>query len=113
MGEFILHSKREQMVPSIPTGKINDLGNRANSAVYNSFETVLRNLKSLPSTISYVGNKISTIVYTTDTGTITETINYTTDVVTSITLSGGTQDGISLTKTFNYTGTNITSLSYS
>ena len=85
----------------------------ATGGVSETFESVLRNIKSYDCTVNYSSNKISTIVYTTGTGTITETVNYSGDVITSIVLSGDTPSGIDLTKSFNYTGTNITSFTYS
>jgi hypothetical protein len=83
-------------------------------AIGNSFETVSKSLASFPYTITYSSGRISTIVYTLpNNSTITKTINYTGDKVTSVVLSGATPSGIQLTKTLTYTGDNITEVSYS
>lgn len=79
-----------------------------------TFETVAKNLRSLPFSITYSSGRLSSIVYTLpNASTITKTINYAGDKVSSIVLSGATPAGISLTKTFTYTGDNITGVSYS
>lgn len=79
-----------------------------------SFETVSQSLSAFPAAISYSSGRISSIVYTLPgPTTITKTINYTGDRVTSIVLSGATPAGISLTKTITYTGDNITGIAYS
>jgi hypothetical protein len=83
-------------------------------ALGNTFETVSQSLSALPQTITYSSGRISTIVYTLpNNSTITKTINYTGDKVTSVVLSGATPSGIQLTKTLTYTGDNITEVSYS
>lgn len=82
-------------------------------SVSETFESVLRNLKSYNSTISYSGDLIDTIVYTLPSGTVTETVDRTGNIINSITLSGDTPSGIDLIKTFNYTGNKITSFTYS
>lgn len=79
----------------------------------NTFEAVLRNLNSYPVTFTYVDGKSDTVSYTTDTGTITETVSYSGNKISSIVLTGDTPSGIDLTKTFNYTGGRITSFTYS
>ena len=85
--------------------------------VFNSaeetFESVLRNLKSYQADYTYSNGKITFVLYTIGTESITETVNYSGDTITSIVLSGDTPSGISLTKSFNYTGTNISSFTYS
>ena len=79
-----------------------------------TFETVMRNIKSYPSVLSYsVDNNVDTITYTLPNGAIIETIGYNGTNVSSITLSGSTPQNISLVKTFNYTGAYITSVTYS
>lgn len=79
----------------------------------NTYETVSKNLKAYPATINYSGTDITSIVYTLPSGTITKTLNFTGDQLTSITLSGSTPTGINLTKTLSYTGDNLTGISYS
>jgi hypothetical protein len=83
------------------------------SSSQEAFETVSKNLKSFPYVITYNGSDIDYITYTTDTGTIVKTFNYTLGVLTSLTLSGATPSGISLTKTFHYSGSILTSFTYS
>ncbi len=84
------------------------------NAVAITFETISKSLNSYPYSISYNSGKISTIIYTIlGPTTITKTINYTGDKITSIVLSGSTPSGISLTKTFTYTSDNITGVAYS
>jgi hypothetical protein len=79
-----------------------------------TFETVSQSLSAYPATINYSSSRVSTIVYTLPgPTTITKTINYTGDKVTSIVLSGATPSGISLTKTLTYTGDNVTGVAYS
>ena len=78
------------------------------------FETVSKNLKSYPYTLTYAGGDLDTITYNLGGGlSIVKTFNYTLTVLTSIVLSGDTPLGISLTKTLVYTGDDLTSVSYS
>lgn len=83
------------------------------NVVREEFETVSKNLKSYNYAINYSGSDISDIVYTTDTSTITKTLNYIGGKLSTIVLSGDTPSGITLTKTLTYTGDNLTSISYS
>lgn len=106
--------KNEQLVPSFPTGKLNDLSRRVSSlesaSAINSFETVSLNLNALDSTLNYDGSgNISSIVYSNG---ITKTLNYTDGNVTSIVLSGTTPGGIELTKTLTYTDGDVTGITY-
>jgi hypothetical protein len=78
-----------------------------------AFETVSKNLKSYPAAYNYAAVKLTSVVYTTPSGTITKTLNYTGDALTSIVLSGSTPSGIALTKTLAYTSGVLTSVSYS
>lgn len=78
-----------------------------------TYETTAKNLKSYPYTFNRTGDVLNSIVYTTPTGIITKTFNYSGDNVSSIVLSGDTPSGIDLTKTFNYTGSVLTSITYS
>ena len=78
------------------------------------FETVSKNLKSYPYTLTYGVDGIDTIVYDLGGGlSVTKNFNYTLSVLTSIVLSGDTPAGIELTKTLNYTGVDLTSVTYS
>jgi hypothetical protein len=83
------------------------------SALQQEFETVSKNLKSYPATLSYTGSTLNSIAYTTPSGTITKTLNYTGDKLTSVVLSGATPSGIELTKTLIYTADNLTGIAYS
>lgn len=78
------------------------------------FETVSKNLKSYPYTLTYGVDGLDTITYDLGGGlSIVKTFNYTLSVLTSIVLSGDTPSGIELTKTFGYTGVDLTSVVYS
>lgn len=77
-----------------------------------TFETISKNLNSNPYTISYTGDNISSISYTTPRGVILKTLSYTGDNLTSIVLSGAIQVGGTLTKTLAYSGDNLSSVSY-
>jgi len=78
-----------------------------------TFETVSKNLKGYPTTLNYTSGALTSIVYTIPSGTITKTLNYISEVLSSIVLSGNTPDGISLTKTLNYTAGQLLSIGYS
>jgi hypothetical protein len=105
------HNQSWATITSTPTTLA---GYGITNAVATTFETVSQSLGSFPHAINYSSGRISSIVYTLPgPTTITKTINYTGDRVTSIVLSGETPAGISLTKTFTYTGENITGVSYS
>lgn len=77
------------------------------------FETVSKNLKSYPYSLTYTSGVLTSIAYTTGSGTITKTLNYTSGVLTSVVLSGSTPSGIDLTKTLTYSSGVLTSISYS
>lgn len=82
-------------------------------SIADTFETVSQNLNTYPFTYNYTGDFITSIDYTTPTGTITKTIAYTGDLLTSITLSGDTPESILLTKTITYSGSTPTGVTYS
>ncbi len=77
------------------------------------FETVNKNLKSYPATLGYVGGLLTTITYTTPSGSIVKTLGRTNGKLTTITLSGSLPGGISVTKTLTYTGDTLTGFTYS
>ena len=78
-----------------------------------TFETVSKNLKAFPNELNYTGENLTSIVYTTDLGTVTKTLAYTGANLTSITLSGDLPTGLAETvKTLAYTGENLTSITY-
>jgi hypothetical protein len=76
------------------------------------FEGTAKNLGQYPFVVAYSSGKVSTVTYTTTSGTIVKTLNYTGDMLTSIVLSGDTPSGIALTKTLTYTGDSLTGASY-
>ena len=78
-----------------------------------TFETVSKNLKGNPYVLNYSGNRLVSVVYTLDSGSITKNLNYTGDLLTSIVLSGDTPAGIALTKTLGYSFGKLVSISYS
>lgn len=78
-----------------------------------SFESVSKNLRSYPYTITYSDGKVSYIDYVTSSGNIRKQLIYTGENVTAIVLSGATPDNIALTKSLTYTDGNITEVSYS
>jgi hypothetical protein len=78
-----------------------------------TYETVSKNLNTNPYVLNYTSGDVTTIVYTTPSGTITKTLNYTSGNLTSIVLSGDTPFGIDLIKTLSYSGDNIIAVSYS
>ena len=78
------------------------------------YETVSKNLKSYPYTLTYGVDGVDTITYDLGGGlSIVKTFNYTLSVLTSIVLSGDTPSGIELTKTLSYTGADLTGVVYS
>lgn len=83
------------------------------SGLGEEFETVSKNLKTYPYSITCNGDDIDYITYNNGVSQIIKTFNYTLGVLTSIVLSGDTPSGINLTKTFHYTGDDLTSVSYS
>ena len=78
-----------------------------------TYETVSKNLNTNPYVLNYTSGDVTSIIYTTPSGTITKTLNYTSGDLTSIVLSGDTPAGIDLTKTLTYTGSDLTGVSYS
>lgn len=82
-------------------------------SIAETFETVAKNLKGFPYTMSYEGGALSAIAYDIGAGdTIIKTLNYTEGVLTSIVLSGDVPDGVALTKTLHYTDNVLTSVTY-
>lgn len=86
----------------------------ATGGLSESFETVSKNLKAYPYTITYASGDIDTIVYDLGGGMqITKTFGYTSGDVTSITLSDDTPGGIDLIKTISYVGGAVDNVVYS
>jgi len=90
------------------TGKLDVVGDDTVS-----FESVNKNLKAWNYTLTYTGDKLTSISYTDGVDTIVKTLAYTGDQLTSVTLSGNTPGGINLVKTLVYTGPKLTSITYS
>ena len=79
-----------------------------------SFETVNKNLDASNATFTYTNGTLTSLQYTVSSGTITKTLNYTNDVLTSVVLSGDLPPGLSeTTKTLSYTNGILTGVSYS
>lgn len=79
-----------------------------------TYEYVSKNLNSHDYVLSYISNRVSTIIYDLGGGlSITKTLSYTGNKLTTVTLSGDTPLGIALTKTLAYTGANLTGVTYS
>lgn len=83
------------------------------SGIWNTFETVSKNLQSYPYTLTYGWWILTSIEYTLPTWTITKTLNYWWWLLTSIVLSWDIPSGIETTKTLNYTSWTLTSITYS
>jgi hypothetical protein len=100
--------------PAVYTVTVGDLGGSVTQTLLGqTFETISKNLKGYPATITYSSGQIATIVYTIATGNITKTLAYSSGNVSTIVLSGGTPSGISLTKTLTYTSGDLTGVAYS
>jgi len=80
------------------------------SKLWETFETVSKNLKSVWYTLNYTSWELTSIVYSNG---ITKTLNYTSSKLTSIVLSWTTPSWIDLTKTLTYTWDTLSSISYS
>lgn len=77
------------------------------------FEKTNKNLSSYPNTLTYTSGVLTSIAYSTGTGTITKTFAYTGDNLTSVTLSGDLPVGLTETvKTLSYTGSDLTGIAY-
>lgn len=77
------------------------------------FETVNKNLRDYPKSLTYTVGKLTSVTYTVGASTITKTLSYTGDQLTTVTLSGSTPSGINLIKTLGYSGTNLQTVTYS
>jgi hypothetical protein len=86
-------------------------GNAADAAA-ETFETVSRNLRSYPATLSYAAGELSAISYATPGGAAVKTFHRVAGRLASIVLSGSLPAGIATTKTLSYTGDSLTSVGY-
>lgn len=79
------------------------------------FETVSKNLKTYPYELNYTVDKLTSIVYDLGGGdNITKTLNYSSELLTTIVLSGTLPSGIGLTtKTLTYSSGKLTTVTYS
>ena len=109
----------EKKIEDAPFKQVGGLGlgavqRIAADASQNTFEKVSKNLTAYPSVLNYTVDVLSSIVYTTDLGLVTKTLNYTGTTLTSIVLSGALPSSLlTTTKTLSYTGENLTGISYS
>jgi hypothetical protein len=79
-----------------------------------SFETVSKNLKAYPADLIYTNGILTSVVYDLGTGdTITKNLIYVDGVLSSITLTGVTPNGINLTKHLNYVDGVLETVTYS
>ncbi len=85
-------------------------GGGGGGGIAESFETVSSNLSDADATLSYTGDKLTSVVYSNG---ITKTLGYTGDNLTTVVLSGSTPSGINLTKTLTYAGDDLTGIAYS
>lgn len=69
-----------------------------------TFESVSKNLRAYPPTYNYTDGILTSVDYTTPSGTITKSLTYTNGLLTSIDLSGDLPIGIETNKTLIYTG---------
>lgn len=77
-----------------------------------TYETVSRNLRSYPATLTYSAGELASISYATPGGAITKTFVRSAGRLASIVLSGALPAGIATTKTLGYTGDSLTSVGY-
>lgn len=84
------------------------------SAGLTTFESIINNIGAYNQTITYSGQNVSTITFTTPGGSIVATFNYTGILLTTIVLSGaGLPSYVSTTKTMTYNGSNqVTGVAY-
>lgn len=83
-------------------------------AVEESFESVSKNLKTNPAVLNYTSGNLTSVNYTTPTGSITKTLNYTAGKLTSIVLSGSAlPENIQTTKTLQYSDEALVGVTYS
>jgi hypothetical protein len=78
-----------------------------------TFEAVSKNLNSYPFSLTYTGDNLTSVVYTTPRGAITKTLAYTGDDLTSVVISGALIIKTPITKTLAYTSGNLSSVAYS
>ena len=79
------------------------------------FETVSKNLKTYPYSLNYTGDKLTSIEYDLGGGdSITKTLNYSLELLTTIVLSGTLPSGIgATTKTLTYSSGRLSTITYS
>lgn len=80
------------------------------------YEKISKNLRSYPTSFTYSGGILSSIIYQTGpTTSIVKTLNYSSGILTSIVLSGNLPPELSgiTTKTLTYSGGKLSSITYS
>ena len=89
-------------------------GEQTTSLLGQTFETINRNMKAYPSSLSFLGGFLNTVIYDLGGGdTITKTFGYSSGVISTIILSGSVPLGISIAKSFTYESGKLKSISYS
>jgi len=81
--------------------------------VATTFETINQNLNSYPKQLGYTLGKLTAILYTVGSSSITKTLGYAGDTLETIVLSGDTPAGINLTKTLVYSSGDLVNVLYS
>lgn len=77
-----------------------------------TYETVSKNLRSYPATLTYSAGELASISYATPGGAVVKTFVRSAGRLASIVLSGSLPAGIATTKTLGYTGDTLTSVGY-
>lgn len=77
-----------------------------------TYETVSKNLRSFPATLTYSSGELASISYATPGGAIVKTLNRSAGRLASIVLSGSLPSGIATTKTLTYSGDTLTGVAY-
>lgn len=80
--------------------------------VAETFETVSKNLRSHPATLTYAAGELASIAYLTPAGIVTKSFVRRAGRLTGIILSGAVPAGVVLTKTLGYSGDELSSVGY-
>ena len=77
-----------------------------------TFETVSKNLRCHPATLTYAAGELVSIAYATPQGTVTKSFVRVDGRLVSIVLSGAVPPGIPTTKTLTYAGDSLAGVAY-
>jgi len=77
-----------------------------------TYETISKNLRSYPATLSHTAGELASISYATPSGAVVKTFNRIAGRLASIVLSGALPSGIATTKTLTYTNDTLTGVAY-